>query len=349
VVASTGFAQSSDQSLPTPVLTSEVNGTIAALDLGDPRVTRHFYAFEANPGDLIITMDSKNLNGDVDVFTAVTFRPLMKTTMYANTQMPEVTKSIFLRVHQILILRVEARTPNDEAGVYHLRFRGSFEPFSGGIPVAEATESTAESPRSNRGTKRVSSVGATIAEPPAETTAKAEPTPAPVSEPRAVATGPETENSKTASERAKKPEAPKSTTGKTTARSTPRNTRRRAPARSKPTAQPKESAEGSPNKSETEPTTKESEPVKKETPGGGKSRARVSKTTPTPEKPPQEITPPPTAVRLVIEEKDGTKIDRPMSTVRRVVVEGNVIVIVLKTGRIERVPMSVVTRMAIEP
>jgi len=54
-------------------------------------------------------------------------------------------------------------------------------------------------------------------------------------------------------------------------------------------------------------------------------------------------------VRLVIEQKDGTKIDRPMSTVRRVVVEGNIIVIVLKTGHIERVPMSVVTRMAIEP
>ncbi|PYS64296.1 MAG: hypothetical protein DMF74_07470, partial [Acidobacteria bacterium] len=177
VVASTGLAQSSDQSLPTPVLTSEVNGTIAPLDLGDSRVTRHFYAFDASPGDLIITTDSKNLNGDIDVFTAVTFRPLMKTTMYANTQMPEVTKSIFLRVHQILILRIEARTPSDEAGSYHIRFRGSFEPFSGGIPVAEATESTAESPRSSRGTKRVSSVGATIAEPSAEATAKTEPTP----------------------------------------------------------------------------------------------------------------------------------------------------------------------------
>ena len=348
VVVSTGFAQSSDQSLPTPVLTSEVNGTIAPLDLGDSRVTRHFYAFDASPGDLIITTDSKNLNGDIDVFTAVTFRPLMKTTMYANTQMPEVTKSIFLRVHQILILRIEARTPSDEAGSYHIRFRGSFEPFSGGIPVAEATESTAESPRSSRGTKRVSSVGATIAEPPAEATAKTKPTPAPVSEPRAVATGPEAENSKPATEGPKKAEVPKSTTAKTTARSTPRNSRRRTPARSKPAAQPKESAETSANKSETEPA-KESDTVKKETPAGGKSNAAVSKTTATPEQPAQEITPPPTGVRLVIEQKDGTKIDRPMSTVRRVVVEGNVIVIVLNTGRIERVPMSVVTRMAIEP
>jgi hypothetical protein len=50
-----------------------------------------------------------------------------------------------------------------------------------------------------------------------------------------------------------------------------------------------------------------------------------------------------------VEEKDGTRIDRPMSSVRRVVIEGNMIVIVLKTGRIERIPMSDVTRMAIEP
>src|SRR2546429_8587220 len=88
VVVSTGFAQSSDQSLPTPVLTSEVNGTIAPLDLGDSRVTRHFYAFDASPGDLIITTDSKNLNGDIDVFTAVTLGPLVKNTNDDHTHKP---------------------------------------------------------------------------------------------------------------------------------------------------------------------------------------------------------------------------------------------------------------------
>jgi hypothetical protein len=41
--------------------------------------------------------------------------------------------------------------------------------------------------------------------------------------------------------------------------------------------------------------------------------------------------------------------DRPMSTVRRVVVEGGMIVIVLKTGKTERVRLSEVARMAIEP
>jgi len=61
---SVAFGQSSDQSLPTAVLTNEINGRIAALDLGDPRLTRHFYAFEGTPGDLLITIESKNLNGD---------------------------------------------------------------------------------------------------------------------------------------------------------------------------------------------------------------------------------------------------------------------------------------------
>src|ERR671927_483701 len=74
----TSPAQSTDQNLPTPVLINEISGTIPALDVGDPRSTRHFYAFEATPGDLLITVNSRNLNGDIDVFTAVTYRPLTK-------------------------------------------------------------------------------------------------------------------------------------------------------------------------------------------------------------------------------------------------------------------------------
>src|SRR2546421_5785071 len=172
-LATNTFGQSSDQSLPTAVLTNEINGKIAALDVGDPRATRHFYALAANAGDLLVMVDSKNLNGDIDVFTAITFRPLMKTTVYASTQSPEVTKGIYLRAHQILILRVEARTPNDDPGAYHIHFGGTFEPFSGGIPVAENTE-PAESPTEKASANRLSSVGATIPRPPAEVIATAE-------------------------------------------------------------------------------------------------------------------------------------------------------------------------------
>src|SRR5205814_7715000 len=193
--------QSSDRSLPTPVLSNDINGKIVALDLGDPRATRHFYAFAAKPGDLLITVDSANLNGDVDLFTAITFRPLMKTTVYASTQSPQVTKGIYLRAHQILILRIEARTPNDDAGSYHIHFGGTFEPFSGGIRVAENTEP--ESPTENSGANRLSSVGATIPHPPVEVKETAEAKPSP--EKPAEKTSNETETAKKEDE---KPVAP---------------------------------------------------------------------------------------------------------------------------------------------
>ena len=318
-LARAGCAQSTDQALPTPVLANEINGRIPALDLGDARLTRHFYAFEGTPGDLLITIDSKNLNGDMDVFTAVTFRPLMKTTLYANSRTGAVTKGLYLRAHQILILRVEARTPNDDEGSYHVRFGGSFASFSGGIPVAENTETPEDRP--NRDSQRLSSVGATIAQPVVETPpATAAPTPAAATEKPAD----ETAAAKTVTPA--KPGRPRP--GRPT--STRRNTRERAPAKPAPAPSDTEAAKTSTAKTEaakTEPDT----PAKPES-----------------AKPETQELPPPGA-HLIIESKDGTKIDRPMSTVRRVVVEGGMIVIVLKTGKVERVLMSTVSRMAIEP
>lgn len=329
------LGQSSDQGLPTPVLSNEVEARIAALDLGDPRLTRHFYAFEGTPGDLVISINSRNLNGDMDVFTAVTFRPLMKISFYANTIPPEVTKSFYLRAKQILILRIEARTPNDEAGNYRIRFGGGFAPFSGGIPVAEDNEEKSEVASSNPGTKRVSSVGATIAEPPAETPA-ATPEPKAATETAAEKPTEEAETKKETPPKSARTKPPRST-------STARNPRRRTtPSRTKPATTETETAKTEPAKTETE------EPKKTE---GEEKPAESSAGKPATEEKPaaQEPTAPQPGARLIIEEKDGTRIDRPMSTIRRVVVESGVIVIVLKTGRVERIPMSAVARMAIEP
>jgi len=329
----TAQAQSSDQSLPTAVLSNEINGRVAALDLGDARLTRHFYAFEGNPGDLLITIDSKNLNGDMDIFTAVTFRPLTKTSIYASSQSPEVTKGIYLRTRQILILRVEARTPNDEEGTYHVRFGGSFAPFSGGIPVAENTEAESDSAAPTRGTKRLSSVGATIAEPVVETppvTAEPKPEENPAEKPAE-----DTEAAKKAAAGKTKP-----------TRSTARNSRGRTPrpARPKPAKPDTEAAKTSETKTEEAKT----EEAKKEAGAGEEKSAADSAKVETPAKPSTQEVPLPGA-HLIIESKDGTRVDRPMSTVRRVVVEGGLIIIVLKTGKVERIPMSEVARMAIEP
>jgi hypothetical protein len=337
--AETLCAQSTDQALPTPILSNDINGKIVALDVGDPRATRHFYAFAASPGDLLITVDSKNLNGDIDVFTAITFRPLMKTTVYTSSQSPSVTKGIYLRAHQILILRVEARTPNDDPGSYHIHFGGSFEPFSGGIPVAENTEST-DSSGQKSSSNRLSSVGATIPRPPVEITETAEAKPSPSPEkpeekPAEVTEAPKTETAKPAT----------TNTARRTTTRPPRRGTRPAPARTKPPEKKADTAETTAEPTTTEPKIESSkpesaEPVKTTSEKSAEVTGRAK---------PQELSTGPGATRLIIEEKDGTRIERPMATVRRVVVEGATIVVVLKTGKIERFAMSGVARVAIEP
>ena len=325
---SVGFGQSSDQSLPTALLGNEINGSIAALDLGDARLTRHFYAFEGTPGDLLITINSRNLNGDMDIFTAVTLRPLMKTTLYASSQSGEVTKGLYLRTRQILILRVEARTPNDEEGSYQVRFGGSFAPFSGGIPVAENSEPTSAT-ETRRGSKRLSSVGATIAGPAVETRAvNTEPkSGAAIEEPS------EDTQAKKAKAAKKRPSRPG-----TAARNSRGRTR---PVRPKSATSDTETPKTSqPRKDETGTGGVKTDSTRKDT-GGPEEKTEAAKSKA------QELPAP--GAHLIIESKDGTRIDRPMSTIRRVVVEGGMIVIVLKTGHIERVPMSTVNRMAIEP
>jgi len=334
-VAPKGRAQSSEQSLPTPVLNNEITGKIKSLDLGDSRLTRHFYAFEGTPGDLLITIDSKNLNGDIDVFTAVTFRPLMKTTIYASSQTPEVTKGIYLRTRQILILRVEARTPSDDPGTYHVRFGGTFERFSGGIPVAEASSAESEETTGKSGANVLSSVGATIPRPPSESVETAEAKPSPSPSPENVAEKP-----------AEETEAAKKTTASTSRRTTrppPRRSSRPAPKPSTSTKKTEPArieppkTEGETAKTETEKPSEE-KPAVTEKPVETATSSEKTKT--------QEALP---AARLIIEEKDGTRIDRPMSTVRRVTIEGNAIVIIPKNGKIERIAMADVARMAIEP
>jgi hypothetical protein len=184
-VASSAAAQSLDPNAPSPVRNNAVTGRIAARDLGDSRLTDHYYALTGTPGDLLITVQSSNLNGDIDVFTAGTLRPLLKLTVYAEITTP-VTKGIYLRRREDLILRVEARSPNDDEGTYRLFFGGSFEPIIGGPDIAETETPTpaTETPVAGRKTKRVSSVGARIEEPePPVTEVAAAPTPAPTPEP----------------------------------------------------------------------------------------------------------------------------------------------------------------------
>ena len=344
-------AQSSDQSLPTPVLSNDLSGKIVALDVGDPRATRHFYAFAASPGDLLITVDSKNLDGDIDVFTAITFRPLMKATVYSSSQSATVTKGIYLRAHQLLILRIEARTPNDDAGTYHIRFGGTFEPFKGGIPVAEVTESTeTEAPKASA--NRLSSVGATLPRPSPEVSETSEAKPSPSPEKAAEKTSATSETVKAAPEKAKTTNA-RNTSARPPRRSNrPVTSRRQPPPKKTEPATKSESDTGTTEpKTESAKTAAKNKPPKVEKPTEEKSAPteKPSATTSTENTKPQEIAVPLPGARLIIEEKDGSRIERPMATVRRVVIEGATIVITLKTGRTERIAMANVARMSIEP
>jgi hypothetical protein len=191
-------AQSIDPNAPSPVRSNSVTGRIAARDLGDARLTDHYYALTGTPGDLLITVNSTNLNGDIDVFTATTLRPLLKLTLYAESAAP-VTKGIYLRKREELILRIEARSPNDDEGTYRLSFGGSFEPIIGGPEITEAeTPATETTTAGGRKTKRVSSVGARIAEPepPVTEVATAPPTPESTPEPTPEAKPAETPEAK---------------------------------------------------------------------------------------------------------------------------------------------------------
>ena len=183
-LAAVAKAQSTDSNSPWPVHGNTVTARIAARDIGDARLTDHYYAFTGTPGDLLITIQSNNLNGDVDIFTAGTLRPLAKITLYAEISTP-VTKGIYLRRREDLILRVEARSPNDDEGIYRVTFGGSFQPIVGGPDLAEAeTPSTSptDTPGARKG-KRVSSSGARIEEPaPPVTEVAATPTPEPTPE-----------------------------------------------------------------------------------------------------------------------------------------------------------------------
>lgn len=321
-------AQSTDITAPVPVRTNEVTSTIAARDLGDARLTDHFYAFTGTPGDLLITVDSHNMNGDVDVFTASGLRPLLKFTIYEGASAP-ITKSIYLRQRLDLILRVEARTPNDDDAVYRIHFGGAFEPIAGGPAIAEnennSTEPSLTGTRAGKKGRRVNSAGARIEEPPEPTVAVA-PTPEPTPEQPAEATKPATTSTA---------RNPRNRRGARGSKGTPA-TKQEQPAETATTESPAATS----SETSAEPRT-ESKPAPRRRGSRRSAAARKTEAAPEPE--------PNTGPRLLIETDDGTLIEHYMSGVRRVTVENGVVVVVGKDGKVERVQLANIVRMLIAP
>lgn len=327
--AATAFAQSIEQDSPTPVSTNDVSGRIAARDVGDARLTRYFYILSAVPGDLLVTVESSNLNGDVDLFTAGTLRPLAKVSVYASESETKATKSIFLKQRQQIVLRVEARSANDNDGVYRIRFEGSFEALPDAALASGTTTATrAPEVSSTRGsgTKRVSATGARLPDEVKETTEEskaAQPSPSPtVADTTVTTTTPEPVTTARRTSRVPR---------KSTRNPPPANTASAQPARNRP---PRAKA-SSPNKSasaSSEPAAKANavQPVPQPTIARTASAAAASP-------------------RLVIEFRSGVKTERSMTTVRRVTIDNNQLVIVNRDGKIERQQLADVLRFSIEP
>ncbi|MDQ1522773.1 MAG: hypothetical protein QOE47_697 [Pyrinomonadaceae bacterium] len=370
LAASPSFSQSIDLNSPTPVVSNEIAGSIAPLDIGDARSTRFFYTFNGLQGDLELTVESFNLEGDVDIFLAGNMRPLTKVTLYAGAGSTRSTKTVYLRRDEPLILRVQARTPNDAEGTYRIRFGGAFRPAARLAAEGSATdESTAANPSpgattttsANRKGKRVSSVGARIEEPVVEI-AKEEPTPEatpePMPAPKKPAANPRPARTRAGARRTSRAESARKTSPKTDAEG--------ADA-SKAGATDSESNNNARNDSEAtekpaEPKPERPRPVRVPRARGNRSSTAARRTTAPPAEsvpaspaessasPAETNAPPaPVSARLVLVMRDGETFERDMAGIRRVTVENGVLIIVSKNGKTERQPMTAVLRMSIEP
>jgi hypothetical protein len=320
ICVSSTFAQSQNQSLPTPVRTSEINGAIKARDIGDPRLTSYFYAFNGAQGDIFINVVTKNFNGDIDVFTVEGLKSLTKIVVYSDSPDSETGRLIYLRKPEKLLLRVEGRSPNDDPATFRIKFAGSFEAIKGGPDTAgpEMPEIKAE----NESGIRVNSVGTII-----EVIPKPRPTPketvAKVEEKKEV---PAEEEKPSDDNEAKPEKAAESKSRVLVSENIP-------PSARKTVTPPKKIPAG------------KTKPAGKVKPAGTKPPVKP-KTEPAPKEPPAPN--PLENIRLVILFKDGEKIERPMSEVIRFNVDKGILTIVLKDGTLARHSLLDVEKVTIE-
>ena len=335
-------AQSTRVETPTPITSNELSGRINARDLGDSRLTTYYYIFNGNQGDIYLKIQSANFDGDIDVFYAENMRPLTKITLYADLA-SEIGREIYLRKPEKLILRVEGRSPNDDAATFSIKFEGSFQ----ALAASGATTDT-DTPRvksETAGAVRVNSVG-TILEVPAK---------------------PEPE--KTVATTTKKP-ARKTTAPKDDSTSVAEKDDDATPANENLNRKRVADSEDPAEKTNAETPAKKPATTRPRTPTRRPARTTTAKTTtvkaPAEKKPPAERKTPPAPtksvaemntaelaaalenVRLVVLMKNGDKIDRPMSEVLRFSVDKGMLTIISKRGSISRFSILDVEKVSIE-
>ncbi|HEX8251405.1 MAG TPA: hypothetical protein VF599_24745 [Pyrinomonadaceae bacterium] len=311
-------AQSTNQDFPTPITGSEIAGKIPARDIGDARLTNYFYAFSAAQGDVFINVTAANLNGDIDVFTVGSLRPLTKISLYAGDSATETGRVIYLRKPEKLILRVEGRTPNDNPATFRIKFAGSFVPLEASATAETQEPKLPEIKPDENNNVRVNSVG-TIIE------IKPKPTPQPKE------TTAQVEKEIKPDKEVKDVENKENEEGKVEEKST----------------KVVVAADETPKPSEETPVKKT--PARRRTPPASRT-SRTKTPADAAKTPPKEPAPNPLAgVRLIVLFKDGASLERPMSEVSRVNVDNKgMLTIVLKDGKIERHSILDVAKMTIE-
>ena len=371
LLCASAFAQSVEPNAPMPVFSNEISGRIGPLDIGDARTTRFFYTFNSQQGDLELTVESYNLDGDIDIFLASNLRPLTKVTLYAGTSPTKSAKSVYLRRGEPLVLRVQARTPNDAEGTYRILLGGAFRPAdrlasdaasSGETLAANPTPTPANTNArgGDRKVRRVTSTGARIEEPPVEVAAVEEPskvaeTPAPP--PVASKRGPTPRPARNRPGGRVNPRAPSArrsspgagSGGETAKGESPRPEDSRTETGAGEAGARREA--GAEEKSATAKPAR-AQPVRVPRARNNRNTARRTDAPPAatvPTAPAETAVPPAPGPRLVLVMRDGETFIRDMSSVRRMTVEKGMIVIVSKNGTVERQPMSAVLRMSIEP
>jgi hypothetical protein len=310
------LAQSTEQKFPTAVTSNEINGKIVARDIGDSRLTTYYYAFNGTQGDIFLTIETNNLNGDIDVFTADELRPITKIAVFSDSSSNKTVRTIYLRKDEKLILRIEGKTPNDDDATFKIKFEGTFQ------AVANSENTTVEAPKVKVKTDSdviVNSVG-TIIE------VKPKPTPTPTTEIAKV-------------EKLKIPKVKK----------TPK------PKAESNTLEEKPKVEKNKEDTETLPTQKPSvkpPKVKKPKAEVAEKLPKPEKPKKTPKPKVESKTGQSAAlenIKLLVELKDGRTFERPMSEVVRVNVDKEgTLTIVTKDGRIERYSILDVTKMTIQ-
>ncbi|NNF00477.1 MAG: hypothetical protein HKN25_15775 [Pyrinomonadaceae bacterium] len=161
--STTGFSQSRQQNSPSPIIRNEISGTIAARDLGDSRLTTYYYSFKGERGDIFVNVVTKNFSGDIDIFLVEGLKPKTKITIYADSERSETGRVIYLRKPENLLMRIQGRTPNDDAATYQVKFAGSFRPLPN--IAGRNDDELPEIDNTDEGVVKVNSVGTIIEDP----------------------------------------------------------------------------------------------------------------------------------------------------------------------------------------